>query len=96
MKSRRPSPPPGLEGVLVESAGETFVVLSFPTREASLPASLSEAEREIVVGVLAGKRAREIAEARGVSKRTVENQLQRVYRKMGVRSRAELAAKVHR
>jgi DNA-binding CsgD family transcriptional regulator len=54
---------------------------------------LTSAEREVALLALAGKSNNEIAEARHCSVRTVANQLQSVFRKLGIRSRAELAAK---
>jgi DNA-binding CsgD family transcriptional regulator len=39
-------------------------------------------------------RTKSIAAARGVSERTVGNQLQSAYRKLGVKSRAELAVRM--
>jgi len=51
---------------------------------------LTGAERGVVRGVLAGWSNRRIARQRGVSERTVANQLASVYRKLGVRGRHEL------
>jgi DNA-binding CsgD family transcriptional regulator len=56
-----------------------------------LPAVLSESEQQIVLTLLEGRSNAEIAEARGTSVKTVANQLQAVYRKLGVGSRDELA-----
>ncbi len=53
---------------------------------------LSDSEREVVERVLAGARNREIADALFVSLRTVESRLTSSYRKLNVRSRAELMA----
>jgi len=53
---------------------------------------LTTAEREVVAGALSGKSTAEIATARGTSPRTIANLLARAYRKVGVRSRFELAA----
>jgi DNA-binding CsgD family transcriptional regulator len=54
------------------------------------PASLSPTERRIAVMVAEGRTNREVADALFVSAKTVESNLSRVYRKLGVRSRAEL------
>ena len=54
------------------------------------PASLSPTERRIAVMVAEGRTNREVADALFVSVKTVESNLSRVYRKLGVRSRAEL------
>ena len=57
-------------------------------------AELSSREREIAELVAAGKRNQEIAEALFLSVRTVEGHLGRVYRKLDVSSRTQLAALV--
>ncbi|OGO52498.1 MAG: hypothetical protein A2Z32_01925 [Chloroflexi bacterium RBG_16_69_14] len=54
---------------------------------------LSATEREIVGLVRVGRTNREIADALHLSPRTVEWNLTRIYRKLGVRSRTELAAR---
>jgi DNA-binding CsgD family transcriptional regulator len=53
---------------------------------------LTEAELRVVKAVIAGMRNREVAELLVVSERTVESHLQRIYRKLGVASRTQLAA----
>ena len=55
---------------------------------------LSGREREIAELVAAGKRNREIADSLFLSVRTVEGHLARVFRKLEVSSRTELAARV--
>ncbi len=55
---------------------------------------LTPAERRVADLVAAGKRNREIAADLFVSVRTVEAHLSRMYRKIGVRSRSELASLV--
>lgn len=52
---------------------------------------LSEAEREVVLAILDGRSNAEIALARCRSVRTVANQAASAFRKLGVRSRSELA-----
>jgi DNA-binding CsgD family transcriptional regulator len=52
---------------------------------------LTEAERRIAALVAAGSTNREVADALFLTVHTVETALTRVYRKLGVRSRAELA-----
>jgi DNA-binding CsgD family transcriptional regulator len=54
--------------------------------------ALTEAELRVVKAVIAGMRNREVAELLVVSERTVESHLQRIYRKLGVASRMQLAA----
>jgi DNA-binding CsgD family transcriptional regulator len=55
---------------------------------------LSETERRIVVLVVAGRSNDEVAERLFLSPKTVEWSLTKVYRKLRVRSHAELAAKL--
>jgi DNA-binding NarL/FixJ family response regulator len=52
---------------------------------------LTDREREIATLAAQGLTSRAIAEQLVVSTRTIENHLQRVYMKMGVSGRAELA-----
>ncbi len=55
---------------------------------------LTEAERDVVLGVVSGLSNAEIAARRSASPRTVANQLAAIFRKLGVDSRAELTAKI--
>jgi DNA-binding CsgD family transcriptional regulator len=55
---------------------------------------LTETERRIAALAAVGKTNREVAEAAFVSPKTVEANLARVYRKLGIRSRAELGARM--
>jgi DNA-binding NarL/FixJ family response regulator len=73
--------------------GQTVAILSFDVDETDKTGELTSAEREVALLALEGKSNHEIAEARHCSVRTVANQLQSVFRKLGIRSRAELAAK---
>jgi DNA-binding CsgD family transcriptional regulator len=57
-------------------------------------AALTAAEVDVVARVLAGESNAEIARARRSTSRTVANLLARSYRKLGVASRRELAAKL--
>ena len=84
-------PPKGLEATSITSGDETFVVLSFPLLPKGKPATLTRSEAAVVELVLSGLRTKAIAAARGVSERTVANQLQSAYNKLGVTTRAELA-----
>jgi DNA-binding CsgD family transcriptional regulator len=54
---------------------------------------LSAAEGEILARLLEGKSNREIAAERRRSPRTIANQVARLFRKLGVGSRGELAAR---
>lgn len=82
-----------LELFEVEVGGERFVIMSLPARaDGNTYASLSAAERDVASDAAAGLSNAEIANKRGRSARTIANQLASVYRKLGVASRAELAA----
>jgi ATP/maltotriose-dependent transcriptional regulator MalT len=60
----------------------------------STPFELTETERTIASLVARGQTNQEVADALFVSASTVQANLKRVYQKLGVRSRTELAAKV--
>jgi DNA-binding CsgD family transcriptional regulator len=78
--------------------GATYALLELP---ADRPPSayfierlgLSPAEHQVVKLALRGMRNAEIGRLRGASPRTVRNQLASAYGKLGVGSRAELAAR---
>lgn len=53
---------------------------------------LTPVEREIATLALTGAADQKIAEERGCSRRTVENHIRSIYRKLSIRSRGELAA----
>jgi DNA-binding CsgD family transcriptional regulator len=57
------------------------------------PQGLTPTEERVAELVAAGHTNREVAQALFVSVHTVEDNLRRIYRKLGVRSRTELAAK---
>lgn len=59
-------------------------------------AKLSPAEREVAALILHGRDNASIAALRGTSVRTTANQVASIFAKLGVRSRAELAARVYR
>jgi DNA-binding NarL/FixJ family response regulator len=67
-----------------------------PRRARDAPRSvmekLSAREREVAVLVAAGKRNRDVAAALFLSEKTIESHLARIYDKLGIRSRAALAA----
>lgn len=72
------------------------VELAFAPPVARRVAALTEAEHDVLVDLLGGSTNRDIAARRGSSERTVANQVQSIYRKLGVRSRAELAVSMQR
>jgi DNA-binding CsgD family transcriptional regulator len=77
----------------VEDA-EPYLVLSYPLPRWRLPGVLTAAEQEIALAILAGASRSEVAQARGTSIRTVSNLLAQMFRKLGVGSRIELAARL--
>ena len=86
----------GDEGIpLPDDARLTWVaddlaLLDFPVPEAVIPPALTEAEHAVARLVFGGATNQEIADARGVSVKTIGNQLEAIYRKLGVSSRSEL------
>lgn len=90
--SKTPRPPPGLEVAILEGDGEDLAVFSWPVQPPGIPPDLSAAEGEVVRLALRGLSNVEIARLRGRAARTVANQLASAFRKLGVGSRAELAA----
>lgn len=77
----------------VQLNGEEYFILSYDVLpRTSKPRALSSAEREIASFLLAGMTTAQIAQKRGVSIRTVTTQIESIYRKLGIGSRAELAA----
>lgn len=68
------------------------VLLAFDAPDDAARA-LSFAEREVALAALSGATNAEIAARRGTSPRTVANLVARAFRKLGVRSRRELAAR---
>lgn len=78
-------------------AGQDYLLLGYSMRRAAAAfADLTAAELEVAKGIVEGLTMRALAQRRGVSERTIANQLARVYRKLGVGSRYELAARVAR
>jgi DNA-binding CsgD family transcriptional regulator len=90
-------------GDLLADAQARFTALGAPTWAARAAAeleraslgraagTLTPAERRIVALVSQGRRTREIGQALFMSVGTVEAHLTRTYRKLGIRSRSELA-----
>jgi DNA-binding CsgD family transcriptional regulator len=74
--------------------GEELAVLSIPLCHEALPGSLTPAEREVCALLLGGLSNQEIAARRGCAVRTVANQVAAIFRKAGVSSRSELAARI--
>lgn len=93
-----PIPPPGQvvrhEGVCAfsEPAGDMFIVSVWLTGPLD---RLTPRENEIVHAIAKGLSFKQAAKEIGIAPSTVANHLYRVYRKLGVYSRTELAALVH-
>ena len=87
-------PPRGLTLERLRVAGSERLVLSFPLDTPDIPKALTNAERAVALLVIEGHTDTEIAALRGVSKRTVGNQVASIFRKLGVGSRVELAARI--
>ncbi|MEJ7731465.1 MAG: helix-turn-helix transcriptional regulator [Polyangiaceae bacterium] len=95
-----PSAPPGsvrapadVAAHTFSAGGQEFLVLSYSLAMNEPPAELTDAERAVVAAVLEGRTNAAIASMRGTSPRTIANQLAAVFRKLGVRSRTELATR---
>lgn len=86
-------PPEALGACRLATKGLEFAVLEWPV-QARPPhwGRLTRAEREVVQLALAGLSNEAIALRRGSALRTVANQLASAYARLGVGSRAELAA----
>jgi DNA-binding CsgD family transcriptional regulator len=87
-----PEPPRGLELSFVWIDGEELAVLSHPLEEPPPLERLTEAERQVTVGVLDGLSNEQIAHRRGTTSSTVARQIASVFRKLGVGSRRQLAS----
>lgn len=74
------------------SLGDHEVARILRDSEAPRAPDLSPVHREIAFSAAQGATLPDIAEERGVSVNTVKTQLRTVYRRLGVRSRSELAA----
>jgi DNA-binding CsgD family transcriptional regulator len=86
-------PPKDLQVDFIDIDGQELAVITLPARVQGVSlAGLSEAEREVVHAVVAGKSNVDIARSRGTSARTVANQLASIYAKLGISSRHELVA----
>ena len=90
--------PAGLRAKLAEVAvsGERLLVGAYPLVDKRLVEKLTDAEREVVAHLVTGSTNSDIANRRRTSENTVANQVHSVYLKLGVHSRAELAARLQR
>ncbi len=90
----KPKRPRELDAFALRVGSEELVVISLPGRQRVALDELTRAEREVAADVIAGLSNVAIARRRRRSPRTVANQLASIYRKLGVGSRAELAARL--
>jgi DNA-binding CsgD family transcriptional regulator len=79
------------EGCLVADDRPAARAASSGTAPEGVFGGLTSREREVARLAGSGRRSKEIAEQLRVSRRTVEAHLGRIYHKLGVTSRAELA-----
>jgi DNA-binding CsgD family transcriptional regulator len=86
-------PPRGLTVTQVSVGDDEFAILSFPSPPLAIDMLLTPAERAVLCSLLEGKSNRAIARERSTSVRTIANQVASIYRKAGVSSRCELAAR---
>jgi DNA-binding NarL/FixJ family response regulator len=86
--------PHGLRAQLAEIVvGEdTLLMGATPRLDETKLAGLTSAEREVTALLIAGSTNQDIAQRRATSARTVANQVQSVFHKMGARSRGELVS----
>jgi DNA-binding CsgD family transcriptional regulator len=76
---------------LLEVGEERLAIFSFPSG-ADLP--VSHGEHRVVIELLTGRSNKVIAQALGISERTVATHVGALLRKLAVGSRAELAARL--
>jgi DNA-binding NarL/FixJ family response regulator len=91
--------PAGLVVDTFEEGGDTYALLEWPAHRGSPDATprspstrLPAAQREVLAMLLAGLSNDEIARRRGRSPRTVAHQVDAIFRRLEVESRAELLA----
>jgi len=73
---------------------ESYLVLSYELPKWQILETLTPAERQVLLAVLDGKSRKQVAQARNSSIRTVSNLINSAFRKLGVQSRIEAAAKL--
>jgi DNA-binding CsgD family transcriptional regulator len=71
-----------------------YLVLSYPLARPGCFAELTAAELDVAERAMAGASTHDIACDRGVSERTIANQLAQIYFKLRIGSRRELTALV--
>lgn len=83
-------PPTSLEVRTLWVDGEEFALFEWPAPDAESDAKLTPSEREVLALLAAGSSNQQIAQARGVSVRTVANQVASLLDKLNAASRYEL------
>jgi len=73
------------------AGGSVLAVVSYPGPTTALD-GLSPAERSLLPGLLRGRTAAALARERGRSLATIRHQVEAIYEKLDVHSRAELVA----
>ena len=87
------TPPREVRACVVDIGARPYVLISFERDESQSTLGLTPSERQIAAAILAGLSNAAIGRLRGTSARTVANQIAALYRKLGVHSRTELAAR---
>jgi DNA-binding NarL/FixJ family response regulator len=85
------APPAGLSAHKVTLDDDEYLVIALPSPAWEMPDCLTGAEQAITALVLRGLTNEEIARERGTSAHTVANQIARIFAKLSVTSRIELA-----
>ena len=86
------SAPAGMRTSRFTIGSTEYLVVSYALDEPEPSELLTPAERDVALGLVRGWSLSRIAKVRGTSKRTIANQTQAIYRRLGVASRLELAA----
>lgn len=83
-----------LTQLLANSAGQIALRRALPAASDALveDIDLSQRESEVAALICQGKQNKQVAWMLGISEYTVENHLRRIYRKLGIHSRASLVA----
>ncbi len=90
-----PCPPPeGLSAQTVVVGDDEYLIMSFPLPVWNMPEHLTEAERSVTLALLRGDTNEQVACDRNTSVHTVANQVARIFTKLGVGSRIELAHRI--
>ena len=84
--------PAGMRSTRFVVGSDEYLVISYELGDPQRMEALTPAECDVALGLVRGWSPLRIAKARRTSLRTVANQAQAIYRKLGVASRLELAA----